>query len=81
MKISGESVNLYNVKPILLHTSLLYFHICQDSIIMDSADNPPGAGKLSSLLVQVLTRVLFGPPIPQVAAMEQKCIARSKIFM
>jgi hypothetical protein len=45
-----------------------------------SADNPRG-WKLSSLLVQVLTCVLFGPLIPQVAAMKQKCIDRSKIFV
>jgi hypothetical protein len=34
-----------------------------------------------SLLVQVLTRVLFRPPIPQLAAMEQKYTARSKILV
>jgi hypothetical protein len=50
-------------------------------LYMASADNPPGAGKLSSLLVQVLTHVLFEPPIPQVIVMEQKYIAPSKIFV
>jgi hypothetical protein len=59
----------------------IVFGTWRGDILAASADNPPGAGKLSSLLVQLLTRVLFGPPIPQVAAMEQKCIARSKIFM
>jgi hypothetical protein len=47
---------------------------------MASADNPRG-WKFSSLLVQVLTRVLFKLSIPQVAAMEQKCVAWSKIFV
>jgi hypothetical protein len=45
-------------------------------ILMASADNP-GGWKLSSLL----TRVLFRPSIPQVAAMKQKYVARSKIFV
>jgi hypothetical protein len=36
---------------------------------MASAEDPLGGWKVSSLLVQVLTHVLSGPSIPQVAAM------------
>jgi hypothetical protein len=41
----------------------------------------PEGGKLSSLLVQMMTCVLLGPPIPHVAAMEQKFTDRRFFFV